>query len=338
MSAPHDALLVDLDGTVYRGSDPVGGAVEALEAARARGVTISYVTNNASRSPASVCEQLAGLGLTLTEEDVVTSAQAAAALLEGHCTQGDAVLVLGTEALAEEVRAVGLRPVRAASEEPVAVVQGLSKETGWADLAEATVALAAGARWVACNVDPTLPSERGFLPGNGALVAALRAASDREPEVAGKPESPLLAQAVERVSSRRPLVIGDRLDTDIAGAHALGADSLLVLTGVSTAAQVLGAPAGQRPTFLAADLSVLGDGLEATRVQPDDVWTVRVDTGTDGDVVLDLDGDGDALTGLRSLCAAVWTRGESASTVSVRADGEAARGVVDTLGLTRATS
>ena len=337
MSAPHDALLVDLDGTVYRGSDPVDGAVEALEAARARGVTIAYVTNNASRSPSTVREQLAGLGLTLTDDDVVTSAQAAAALLADDCEQGDAVLVVGTEALADEVRAVGLRPVRAASEEPVAVVQGLSKETGWAELAEATVALRGGALWVACNVDPTLPSERGFLPGNGALVAALRTASDREPEVAGKPASPLLAQAVARVSSERPLVIGDRLDTDIAGAHALGVESLLVLTGVSTAAQVVGAGAGERPTFLAADLSVLGDGLEATRVRAEDTWTGAVADGA-GDVVVDLAGDGDAFSGLRSLCAALWARGDAASTVTVRADGDAADAVVDTLGLTRATS
>ena len=339
MSASHDALLVDLDGTVYTGSEPVDGAVEALEAARARGVTISYVTNNASRSPATVLEQLSGLGLTLTEDDVVTSAQAAAALLEGHCEPGDAVLVLGTEALADEVRAVGLRPVRAASDEPVAVVQGLSKEIGWAELAEAAIALAAGARWVACNVDPTLPSERGFLPGNGALVAALRTASDREPEVAGKPASPLLAQAVRRASSRQPLVIGDRLDTDIAGAHAIGVESLLVLTGVSTAAQALDAAAGERPTFLAADLSVLGDGLETTRVRADGSWTVDVSADRDGDaVVVDLSGDGDALAGLRSLCAAVWARGDGASMVTVRPAGDAADAGVETLGLTRATS
>ena len=336
----HDALLVDLDGTVYRGPDPIEHAVDALEAARRRGVTLSYVTNNASRSPADVHSHLVGLGLTLEEDDVVTSGQAAAALLADRCAAGAAVLVLGTEALADEVRRVGLTPVRTADEEPVAVVQGHSPDTGWKDLAEATTALGNGAAWIACNVDPTLPSEHGLLPGNGAMVAAVRAASRREPDVAGKPASPLLHQAVDRVGARRALVIGDRLDTDIAGGHAIGAETLLVLTGVSTAGEVLAAVPEERPTYLAADLSVLDDGadLETVRVGADGGWTVVVD----GDE-LRLSGgadSGDPVGALRALCAAAWEAAGDGSgpgdRPGVRPDGDAAEAAVDALGLPRA--
>ena len=228
----HDALLVDLDGTVYAGPDAIPGAVEALEAARGRGQTVSYVTNNASRAPGAVSEHLTSLGLTVTDDDVVTSAQAGAAVLAQRCEAGARVLVVGTEALADEVRAVGLEPVRSADDEPAAVVQGHNPDTDWRQLAEASLALGRGATWVACNVDPTLPSDRGILLGNGSMVAALRTATGREPEVAGKPAAPLLRQAVERVGASTPLVVGDRLDTDIEGGHAVDAETLLVLTGV----------------------------------------------------------------------------------------------------------
>jgi len=330
----HDALLVDLDGTVYRGPEPIEHAVESLEAARGRGMTVSYVTNNASRSPAEVRDHLLELGLTLEQGDVVTSAQAAAVVLAERFPEGAAVLVLGTEALADELRAVGLRPVREAADAPVAVVQGHSPRTGWADLAEAAIALAAGAAWVACNVDPTLPSDRGLLPGNGSMVAALHSTTGRAPDVAGKPSAPLLAQAVDRVGAGRPLVVGDKLDTDIAGAHAIGADSLLVLTGVSTAAAVLAADADERPTYLAADLSVLtegGDDLEAVRVGKDDGgWSAR----WDGDVA-ELRGAGDTVAALRALCAVVWARRDTSGSVRVRAAGDAAGAALDALGLVR---
>ena len=217
-------------------------------------------------------EHLTSLGLTVTDDDVVTSAQAGAAVLAQRCEAGAKVLVVGTEALADEIRAVGLEPVRSADDEPAAVVQGHNPDTDWRQLAEASLALGHGATWVACNVDPTLPSDRGILLGNGSMVAALRTATGREPEVAGKPAAPLLRQAVERVGASTPLVVGDRLDTDIEGGHAVDAETLLVLTGVSTPADVLAAPAHQRPTYLAADLAALAD-LDA----------VRVDTATDWD-------------------------------------------------------
>lgn len=332
---PHDVLLVDLDGTVYAGPDAVPGAVEALEAARERGVSVSYVTNNASRGPGVVSEHLTRLGLTLTEDDVVTSAQAGAAVLAQQCAPGTRVLVVGTEALADEIRRVGLEPVRSADDEPGAVVQGHSPDTRWRDLAEAGLALNRGATWVACNVDPTLPSDRGLLPGNGSMVAALRSASRREPQVAGKPAAPLLRQAVERAGATTPLVIGDRLDTDIAGGHAVEAETLLVLTGVSTAADVLTAPEDQRPTYLAADLGALAD-LEATRVGGDQTWRVEVEGTTLELTAPDAGPASDdrpaQIAALRALCRAWWSAG-AAGDPAVRPCDATASAVVTALAL-----
>ena len=153
------------------------------------------------------------------------------------------------------------------------MVQGLSKDTGWRDLAEACVAIRAGALWVACNVDPTLPTERGPLPGNGSLVTALRAATSSEPVIAGKPATPLLDEAQKSADARNPLVIGDRLDTDIAGAVAAGMDSLLVLTGVATAQDLLDAPEDMRPTFVAHDVEAVAE--DGVRLAGDD-WQATV--------------------------------------------------------------
>lgn len=259
----HDHLLLDLDGTLYHGPRPIDSAVRAL-----RGVTspVTYVTNNASRSPADVATTLADMGYKAAEENVATSAQAAAELLAERLGAGARVLVVGAEALEDELRLRGLVPVRQFADLPAlradqaptcGVAQGHSPQTDWRQLAEAALAIRAGGLWVACNIDPTLPSERGFLPGNGSMVAALRTATDQEPLVAGKPSAPLLEAALRRVPAKAPLVVGDRLDTDIAGANAVGLPSLLVLTGVSTAADALAAEAELRPTYVAQNLAAL---------------------------------------------------------------------------------
>ncbi|EUA42790.1 haloacid dehalogenase-like hydrolase family protein [Mycobacterium xenopi 4042] len=195
LAQQHDCLLIDLDGTVFHGHRPTDGAVESLDKAHSRKL---FITNNASRGADEVAAHLRDLGFTATGDDVVTSGQAAAHLLAGQLRPGSPVLVVGTESLANEIVAVGLRPVRRWEDEPVAVVQGHSPTTGWPDLAEAALAIRAGVLWVATNVDRTLPSERGLLPGNGAMVAALQAATDAEPQVAGKPAPGLMKEAVAR--------------------------------------------------------------------------------------------------------------------------------------------
>jgi ribonucleotide monophosphatase NagD (HAD superfamily) len=216
------------------------------------------------------------------------------------------VLIVGTESLANEIAAVGLRPVRRFEDEPDAVVQGHSTETGWADLAEATLAIRAGALWVAANVDPTLPSERGLLPGNGSMVAALKAATDAEPDVAGKPAPNLMRDALARGEFRAALVIGDRLDTDIAGANAAGLPSMMVLTGANSARDAVHAVPAQRPTYIGHDLRSLHEDADTLAVEPQPAWNVEtsdrsvtVRTGRD-------DAAGDGLSVVRAVASAVW--------------------------------
>nr|WP_221333700.1 HAD-IIA family hydrolase [Nocardia transvalensis] len=267
------ALLLDLDGTLYRGNDVIPGAPEALSGA-ASAQALMYVTNNASRSAAVVAAHLAGMGFTATENEVVTSAQAAAHVLADRLDRDATVLVVGTDDLVAEVERVGLRPVRRFEDTPPdAVVQGHSPHTAWPDLAEAAYALRAGVLWVAANTDATLPNERGLAPGNGSMVAALRTATDLEPIVAGKPYAPLMEDALDRADTRDALVVGDRLDTDIDGAHCVGLPSLLVLTGVSTLADLRKQPPERLPTFIADSLDALNH--PAAQIDP---------AGADGDI------------------------------------------------------
>ncbi len=286
----YDALLLDLDGTVYRGAAAIDGAAGAVEAAHTSGVIVRFVTNNASRRPDEVAGHLTDIGIRAEPGEISTSAQAAAKVL-AEKTSGT-VLVVGAPALEREIELVGLTPTRTAGDGVVAVAQGLSMDVGWRDLAEATVAINAGALWVACNVDPTLPTERGMLPGNGSLVAALRTATGRDPIVAGKPATPLMDQAIRSAGARHALAVGDRLDTDIAGAVAVGLDSLLVLSGVTTPAELLASDL--RPTYLAEDVRAVTAEPERLAIGGKNGWVVE-----DGLVR----GDGDPMDLLRTLCA-----------------------------------
>ncbi len=331
----YDAALLDLDGVVYLGGKAVPGAAEALDQASARGMRLAYVTNNASRSPSAIAAQISGMGVPASAADVVTSAQAAARLLAGRLPAGSPVLVVGANALRIALRERGLRPVSVAAEHPLAVVQGYTPDLNYGLLTEAALALRAGASFVATNVDPTLPTQRGLQPGNGSLVQVLVTATGQRPEVAGKPEPPLHAEAVQRTGAKRPLVVGDRLDTDIEGGVRNGADSLLVLTGVSTPADAVLAPPRQRPTYLARDLGGLLASQPEVRASGDGEfacggWTARL-TADSGK--LELSGSGDPVDGLRVLCGAVWSSDGSAD----RADGgvhpEAVTSAVDGLGL-----
>ncbi|MCV7308360.1 HAD-IIA family hydrolase [Mycobacteroides immunogenum] len=302
LASSYDCLLLDLDGTVFRGAEPTANAIESLAAAD--GARQLYVTNNASRSAPEVAEHLTALGFSAAAGDVVTSAQSAARLLAEALQRDDAVLVVGTEALAAEVSAVGLTPVRSFDKAPRAVVQGHSPDTGWTTLAEAALAIRAGAYWVAANVDATLPTERGLLPGNGSMVAALRTATDADPVVAGKPGRALIEDALARGSFARPLVVGDRLDTDISGANGAGLPSLMVLTGVNSAIDAIWADAAHRPTFLGADLSALHLPLGDVRIESKPGWQISVTP--DRVSVTSSDPDGSAVSLAQALAAAVW--------------------------------
>lgn len=304
-----DVALLDLDGVVYVGPAAVAGAAEALAAARIRGMRLAFVTNNAARTPHDVAAQLARLGVPADPADVITSSQAAAHYLAERLPSGARVLVVGTDGLIEALRERGLSPVHSADDEPVAVVQGYSPDTDWRMLAEGAVAIRRGLLWVATNVDATLPSPRGPLPGNGSLVAALRVATGASPTVTGKPQPTMHRESVERSAARNPIVVGDRLDTDIEGAAAVGCPSLLVLSGVTTPAALLAAAPAGRPDFVSADL----DGLLGPHPQPrlvgDEMrcgaWSVTSEVA--GLTLRAVSGVGDPLDALRALCVASWT-------------------------------
>jgi glycerol-1-phosphatase len=315
LSECYDAALLDLDGVVYLGGHPIAGAADALVAAAKQGMKLAYVTNNASRSPHAIAAQLSAMGVPATATDVVTSAQAAARVLADRLPKGAPVLVVGGTGLRLAVRERGLRPVTVAADRPLAVVQGYSPDISYGLLAEAALALNAGAMYVASNVDATLPTPRGLQPGNGSLVEVLVHATGREPVVAGKPELPLHAESVQRVGAKRPVVVGDRLDTDIEGAVRASTDSLLVLTGVTAPADLLLAGPQRRPSYVAEDVR----GLNAS--QPDVTtedgrfscggWTAAA-AGAQADGWLTVSGSGSWIDGLRALCSAAWSAGPPA--------------------------
>lgn len=318
----YDVALLDLDGVVYIGPDAVPGAPEALAAARAAGMRLAFVTNNAARTPEVVARHLTELGIEASADEVVSSAQAAAHYLADRLPAGAKVLVVGTTGLEEALRERGLVPVAEAVDDLAAVVQGYSPDLSWRQLAEGAIAINRGLPWVATNLDPTVPSPRGRLPGNGSLVAALRHATGAEPICTGKPDPTMHRESVQRSGATDPIVVGDRLDTDVEGANAVGCASLLVLSGVTSPAELLAAAPQRRPTFVAADLAGLllahdapqgvGNGAVCGR------W--RVWSTPDGLTLRLLDGaaaPADAsedLDALRALCAARWASENPAAT------------------------
>jgi HAD superfamily hydrolase (TIGR01450 family) len=302
----YDVALLDLDGVVYAGHQPIKNAAEALAKARAAGLRLAFVTNNASRTPSSVAALLCSVGVPAGVEDVVTSAQAAARLLAETLPPGSKVLVVGGMGLRQALYAQGLRPVSTASERPAAVVQGFDPHLTYGLIAEGAQAVQHGALYVASNRDLSIPANSGPpRPGNGALTEVIRASTGVDPIVTGKPEPPLHRESILRTGAERPLVVGDRLDTDIEGAHNGGADSLLVFTGVTDPLMALTAGPEHRPTYLAADLTGLLIDHPAVRADGDSFtcegWTATWDWGH-----LKLTGDGDPWNGLRALSAAAW--------------------------------
>lgn len=258
----YAGVVCDLDGVVYRGPEAVDHAVAALSTLA---LPVVYATNNASRPPGDVAAHLAELGLTVSDAEVVTSSQAGARELADRLPPGATVLAVGGSGVADALRDNGFRVLTAreardaAGAQLDAVLQGYGSEVTAADLAEAAYAVSAGVPWVATNTDATLPTERGTAPGNGTLVAAVQRATGVEPVVVGKPQAPLYGLCADRLGSDvgRLLAVGDRLDTDIAGAVTARMDSVLVLTGVDSVTSLAGAGQQLRPTFVVEDLRAL---------------------------------------------------------------------------------
>ncbi|MET7394404.1 HAD-IIA family hydrolase [Dactylosporangium sp. NPDC005572] len=312
----YDLVIFDLDGVLYLVDQVIPGAAEACARLRERGIPSAYATNNASRLPQDVAGLLTRIGIPAETGEVVTSAHATALLLAERYPAGTPVLILGAPALREEVTAVGLTPVTEAAEARV-VVQGYGPDVRMRDLGDASVAIRGGADWIATNADKTLPSPRGPLPGNGSLVVALATALGRQPDmIVGKPDPGLFLEAARERGASRPIVVGDRLDTDIEGAYRAGMDSLLVLTGVSDAAELLAAPVEQRPTFVAEDLGGLFERAQPVQEQR---WQVKELDGS-----WELSGDGRPVDALTALCAVAWAAGEVRPIVASGEPAEAA--------------
>lgn len=264
-----DAALFDLDGVIYLGPQVIDGVTETLATLRDTGTKLGYVTNNAARTPAAVAAHLVELDIPATASDVVNSTQATVRMLQADLPAGAKVLVVGTDALAEQLREGGFTPVHSLQEEPIAVVQGYHPAQEWGQLELGAIAIQNGALWYATNPDMTRPTERGILPGCGAQVAVVRACVDVEPKVAGKPFRPLLDETVLRLGADHPIFVGDRLDTDIMGANAVDMDSLFVFTGAHGKADLLSADPAGRPTHIGWDVSVLLQPARSLAVSED---------------------------------------------------------------------
>ena len=258
LAASYDLLMFDIDGVVYLDGHAVDHAPEGIAASREAGARIAFVTNNASRAPEEVARHLRELGVGAEAADVVTSSQAAARLLVDHHGTGARVAVLGADGLWAALGEAELEPVVVGDPDVVAIVTGYAPEVRWKTIMRAALEIRNGLPWVATNTDPTLPTGEGPAPGHGALVAMISGFAGVSPDVAGKPERPLLDETVRRVGGDRPLMVGDSLHTDIAGAHRAGLDSLLVLTGVTGLPELVAARPDQRPTWVGQDLRALG--------------------------------------------------------------------------------
>ena len=316
----YDLALVDLDGVAYLGHEPIAGASTGLAGARRLGMRMVFITNNASREPESVANQLSGLGIPTEPAEVMTAAQAAAAVLATRLAPGAKVLVVGGAGLLTAVQAAGFVVVTSADDKPAAVVQGFAPELGWTQLAEAAYAVQRGAWHVASNLDLSLPTARGFAPGNGSLVAAVQAATGVVPDSAGKPAPTMYRLAVERAGADRPLVVGDRLDTDLAGARAAGYPGLQVLTGVSSGRDAVLARPHERPDLLGADLLCLLEPHPAPERSSDGWWTTRGAAACVVDGRLSLRAASPDAAGtidlLRSACSAAWEAVDSGATLA----------------------
>ncbi|XCB30164.1 HAD-IIA family hydrolase [Arcanobacterium hippocoleae] len=247
-------LFLDLDGVCYLGDAPAPNAPEGLEKARKLGVKQAFITNNSGRTPEVVAEHLTRIGIPASPDTVVNSAMSTADQMLAYLQPGTRVLCVGGEGLRKALSDVGFEIVTSADAAPSAAVQGLSQDVGWQELSEVCLAVKAGAKYFATNIDATIPKERGEMLGNGSLVAAVKNAAGVTPISSGKPDRYIYEYAAKHTGLKQVLAVGDRLNTDIAGAVNARIPSLHVLTGVNSARDVVLAPESERPTYLGIDM------------------------------------------------------------------------------------
>jgi glycerol 3-phosphatase-2 len=266
----YDAFLLDLDGVLYRGDQAVRGAGEAVAGLRSAGRAVIFLTNNSARTPKEVADKLRGIGVDATSEEVVTSAQATARVaadIAREASRPATAFVIGERGVREALAEVGIEVLDGEPGEAGVVVVGWDRGVDYDRLRTATVLVRAGARLVATNADASYPAPGGQQwPGAGALLAAVETASDARATVVGKPHRPLFDAAVERAGAERPLIVGDRLETDVLGAAHAGLDSALVLTGASTAGDLLDEDA--LPAMILDDVGGLLEERPMVQVRP----------------------------------------------------------------------
>jgi glycerol-1-phosphatase len=255
--AGYENVLLDLDGCVWVGDTPTRGATEAVTELRAAGKALAFVTNDSRRSPEEYVRKLWSLGLRASLEEVVTVGAAIQFVLADRFERRP-TYVIGSPAIFRHVGDSGQRIVNGTDRESSAEVVVIAGHDAlnFSELRVATRALLDGAEMIAADRDRTFPTEDGFSPGTGAIVAALEYATEREAEVVGKPQPQIFRTALDRLGPGKTLVIGDRLDSDLAGAAAAGLDAAIVLTGVSSRSQAE-ASSEPAPVAIAEDLHSL---------------------------------------------------------------------------------
>jgi HAD superfamily hydrolase (TIGR01450 family) len=302
-----DSVLFDLDGVVYLGSEAIPFAVETINKLSSEGVKVGYVTNNSSRRPEVIAEQLRSFGLRVEPGQIIGSARAGAKMLAERVPAGSKVLVVGGEGLRFEVESLGFEIVSRADESPAAVIQGFAPDVGWTHLAEAAFAIQRGALWLATNQDWTIPREGGIAPGNGTLVSAVHTAVGILPDFAGKPFAPIFQSALDQLGVTKPLFVGDRLDTDIRGAHNFGMASACVLTGVASRRELIGAREEDRPDFIITDLRDLLSEYEYPREVKRGLKLGEVQVELLGTKVLVSEGDPRSIEALKAATQLIWS-------------------------------
>lgn len=303
-----DSLLLDLDGVVYRGQNPVLHAVEAISRAQ-RIKTVGYVTNNSSRTPEAIADQLMGFGIATEANQIVGSARSGAMLLLSRIPRGSKVFVVGGEGLRAECEAVGFELVDSSAQGPVAVIQGFSPDVSWRDLAQASFAIQNGAIWIATNQDWTIPMEAGIAPGNGTLVGAVHTAVGILPDFAGKPFRPIFDQALSQLEIAKPLMVGDRIDTDIRGARTAGIASAVVMTGIATRKELIGAKPEDRPDYILEDLRGLFETYPALKKTKRGIRCNKSELEKLGSKIVITSGDPGSLDSLRAATELIWNCG-----------------------------
>jgi glycerol 3-phosphatase-2 len=344
----YDALLIDLDGVVYRGEEPVPGAAEAIDALRQAGARLVFLTNNSSRTPEHVAEKLSRLGVRAGRSEILTSALATAAMLRSEAEPPRTAYVIGQRGIREALEGIGVRLVDGTAGPVDAVVVGWDSTVDYDRLKTGALLVQRGARLIGTNPDGSYPAPDGLWPGAGALLAAVVATTGVEPTVVGKPAAPMFEAAASVAGAAHPLVVGDRLDTDVSGAAALGWDSMLVLSGASRESDLPSASA--LPTYVASTIGGLLAPVPAARCRQasgHDVGTAEElvrDAGLPvpdprpgpGDVLVAEDGEGRLVATaslfpeagdvvIRSVAVASQVRGKGVGSIVVAAAVQRAR-------------